>query len=93
MIYNTSCSNVDVKLIPDSFLLAPTYPFFERNWTQKVVMNVKVGNAVKGFCKIGVDADRPPVEEEVQWSKYNLYSSAGTFGIGEPFYTLTLEIQ
>jgi hypothetical protein len=94
LVYNiTGDGEFDVKINPDMFLLAPTYPWFEKNWSQKVIINVKVRNASKGFYSINVDAVAPPPEIEANWSNYKLYSSAGSFGVGEPFYRLTLEVQ
>ena len=85
----------DVEIEPDTVLLAPTYPFFDYNWTQKVNFKVKAVNAPKGTYYIGIDIATPSEDfNNKMVSKYGRgYQVGGIFGVGKPFYTLQITVQ
>jgi hypothetical protein len=78
----------NVTFDPELFVIGPTSPAFDENWTRKVKVTVTVSNETpKGTYVIGVDAVPPPPELSEQWLKtYKAYSDAGAFRIGRaPF--------
>lgn len=86
----------DVYIEPDIFLLEPTFPYFEYNWTQKITVIVKVkNNPPKGNYLIGVDTSSPPSEYSQKWSenyKGRYIEAGGIVSIGKPFYNLEIII-
>lgn len=80
---------------PMSMLLEPAFPVFEPGWTQKVTVNVKAKDAKPGRYLIGVDLGGPSKEDNDAWFytyKLNYVTSGGT-SIGEPWFTMFIEVQ
>lgn len=85
----------DIQIEPDTILLEPTYPVFEYNWTQKILIKIHVkDNALKGTYKIGINVESPPTDIENEWiERYRGYTSGGMFSIGKPFYVANVIVE
>lgn len=78
----------NVTFEPELFVIEPTSPVFNENWTRKVKVNIIVNNETpKGVYVIGVDTVPPPPDISEAWLKtYRAYSDAGAFKVGRaPF--------
>ncbi len=86
--------NFIVEINPDTLLLAPTYPFFDYNWTQKVNVKITAKNVSKGEYKIVIDAISPPEYFEEKWGRtYGKgYSSVGIFKTDTPLLEILVKI-
>lgn len=84
----------DIEIEPEVILLEPTFPVFEYNWTQKIIIKIKAKDPPQGKYMIGVDASEPSLEYSQKWfEKYgNKYVEAGIFGVGRPFYQINVVI-
>jgi len=90
--YNSSALEVSVE--PEIFLLAPTHPRFYGNWTQKVVVRVRVKEgAAPGTYVVGVEPERPPPDYEEKWGgAYTYIEPQFKMGMGRPFHRLHLTV-
>ncbi len=82
----------NVTFDPELFVLGPTAPVFDENWTLKVKINVTVDKeAPKGTYVIGVNPVVPSPEYSELWLKtYEKYSDAAGFRIGRPSFQLVV---
>ncbi|MFH1106837.1 MAG: hypothetical protein V1787_02990 [Candidatus Micrarchaeota archaeon] len=82
-------------ITPEDVLLEPAFPVFERDWTQKIKVKVKVTDAKPGKYLLGVDVGSPDPKKSDEWFwQYKLnYVSSGSQSIGQPWYTMFIEVQ
>jgi len=86
----------DVSLSPSAFVIGPTFPIFDENWTQRVDVMVKISpDTPPGTYLIGVNPTAPPPELENEWRwQYRLhYANAGSTGLSRPFFQLMVEVR
>lgn len=84
-----------VTFEPSAFALEPAFPIFQKGWTQRVMVNVKVAeNTPNARYVIGVNPTAPPNNLRGQWiDKYRLkYVDAGGHFVGRPFFQLTIDV-
>ncbi|VVB98893.1 Uncharacterised protein [uncultured archaeon] len=76
--------NFDVNISPDTFLLTPTFPKFNKDWAQAIVIKGELKpDTPPGDYTLGFLISSPPKEKKEEWSfKYrNLYfDAAGSIG-------------
>jgi len=86
----------NVSFEPSVFLLGPSSPIFDYNWTQKVLVHIKVSpDTPKGRYVIGVNPVAPPKEYSDRWlMKYRLkYTDASAGVVGRPFFQLVVDVS
>lgn len=88
----------DVSFNNNVFLLGPTYPKFDKDWTRMVAVKVKVHvDTPKGQYVLGVDPGVPPEEIRTEWlAKYKMmYFDAASSGIsiGRPHFRLIITVN
>jgi len=90
--YNKSAFEVSAE--PEIFLLTPTSPAFTANWTQKVVVMVKVSEAAgPGNYNIGFDVAVPPEEWAAQWREPYTYAEPTIrMGFGRPLFEVEVQV-
>ncbi|RLG20131.1 hypothetical protein DRN67_00820 [Candidatus Micrarchaeota archaeon] len=94
LVANYNQSALEVSIEPSIFLLGPTHPEFHANWTEKIVVNVRVKpDAAPGEYVIGIEAEQPPEEYEEMWKDPHTYVEP-TFkmGMGRPLHQLHITI-
>lgn len=80
------------------FLMAPTYPKFEKDWARVVEMNVKVKEGTPaGKYVLGIGVGTPPEEQRSYWlAKHKtMYFDAvsGSLSIGRPHFRLIVNVS
>jgi len=90
--YNSSALEVSVG--PEIFLLGPTHHTFHENWTQKVVVSVRVKEgAAPGKYVVGIEPEKPPPEYKEMWEDpYTYAEPLFKMGMGRPFHQLHLTV-
>ena len=93
----TVASYFDVKLEPDAVYLGPTYGKFDYNWTNKVVVDVKVKKEAQvGTYYISLNTGKPPAHLSALWAGMfgGRYTEGGSIGmgVGRPYFRLTVTV-
>lgn len=86
----------EVSINPSIVLLEPSSPIFGYNWTQKILVHVKIkDDAPKGRYVIGVNPVTPPKEYSNQWIKQYLlkYADASSGLAGRPYFRIVVDIK
>jgi hypothetical protein len=86
----------DVSIEPSLFVLEPSFGVFEKDWARKITVIIRVKqNTPSGKYVVGITPIAPPSEKEDKWlTQYGLrYVSAGSHGVGRPFYQVFIEVQ
>jgi len=85
-------SEFEVKISPGEFLLGPAYPVFDRNWTEKVDVKVRIANAEPGEYLISFKPVKP--SQSAAWGQaYPHYFDATGFGLEKPFFKIRLIVK
>lgn len=86
----------DISFEPVVFLLGPSSTIFDYNWTQKILVHVKVSpDTPEGRYVIGVNPVAPPREYSNQWTmQYRLkYADASAGVVGRPFFQIVVDVS
>ncbi len=86
----------DVSIEPNVILLEPSSPIFGYNWTQKILVHIKVKpDTPKGRYAIGVNPVAPPKEYSDKWVKQYLtrYADASSGLAGRPFFQIVVDVS
>ncbi len=85
----------DVSVTPNMVLLGPAYPYFDKNWTQKITVKVRIRNAPKGSHHITLNPINPPPEQIEKWRKTygGSYVSMPTSTPEQPYLKLTVNVK
>ncbi|MEM3400355.1 MAG: hypothetical protein QXP42_05995 [Candidatus Micrarchaeia archaeon] len=85
---------VDVSITPKTFLLGPTYPKFDSNWIEKILVLVRVGNTATGNYTIEITPTPPPADKSKEWREMyaNYTEAAMRIGLGKPFYRIYITV-
>jgi len=68
---------IHVNVTPEEFILEPAFPFFSKNWNEKLVFSGKISeNTPPGIYVLSFDAGMPSKENSEKWflQYLNLYS-------------------
>lgn len=85
----------DVSVTPDIVLLGPAYPDFDKNWTQKITVKIRVKDAPSGPQHITINPKLPPDEKIIEWrSRYRgLYVSMPASSPEQPYLKITVKVE
>ncbi len=83
-----------VSADPETFLLGPSYPVFDKDWAQKVVIGINVRNDTpSGRYTIGIDPGTPSEEYENLWrSIYGSRYVNAFSGIDRHYLTISIDV-
>ena len=86
----------DVEITPKEILLQPNFPVFEKDWTQKISVKIRVKNAPPGRYGIGIGSQPPSQEKADEWLwtyKERYTSGAGiAANVGRPWDSIFIDI-
>jgi len=88
---------LEVEVDPSAIVIGPSYPVFEYEWAQKVVVEIHVKeDAPIGTYTVGVDATQVPAEKGREWSALygGRYTEGGGFntGMGRPYFKVLITV-
>lgn len=85
----------DVSVSPDTVLLGPAYPGFDKDWAQKIAVKIRVKNAPKGVHYVTVNPGPPPPEQIEEWRNIykGLYVSMSSSSPDQPYLKIAVDVQ
>lgn len=85
----------DVSVSPDTVLLGPAYPKFDKNWAQKITVSVRVKEAPEGTHYISINPKEPPEGKALEWrSRYKgLYVSMPASSPEQPYLKVAVDVK
>jgi hypothetical protein len=86
-----------INMSPSAFYIGPTYQKFDANWSNKVVVDVKVSkNAKRGAYYVDMAIGKPPANLGSYWrSKFGGLYTEGSFistQVGRPYFRLSITV-